>query len=59
MLKTDNCATATFCTVCHHEKDNGSHQEKEECRLMSKVTVLTVLELARCGLKAPAMIKEL
>ncbi|EAA0896177.1 hypothetical protein EWB87_03695 [Salmonella enterica subsp. enterica serovar Newport] len=59
MLKTDNCATATFCPVCHHETDNGSHLEKEERRrIMSKVIVLTVIELARCGLITPAMIKE-
>lgn len=59
MLKTDNCATATFCPVCHYETDNGSHLEKvERRRLMSKVIVFTGIEPARCGLITPAMIKE-
>ncbi|EAA8759423.1 hypothetical protein EF004_13835 [Salmonella enterica] len=59
MLKTDNCATAMFCPECHYETDNGSHLEKvERRRLMSKVIVFTVIELARCGLITPAMIKE-
>jgi hypothetical protein len=54
-LKVDDSATAALCISCHHSIDNGNQLSRDERRqLMDRAIVLTVIQITRGGLVAPA-----